>query len=147
MDPNQDADHIRLLSIFHYVEAAFTGLFACFPVIHLTLGLAMLLGVFEDSGHGNAPPRALGLLFIIPALMFIVFGILMAVCIGISGYKLGQFKSYTYCLVIAALECVLMPFGTILGVFTILVLLRPSVKLLFESQRTGDNPSTESQSL
>jgi hypothetical protein len=34
---------------------------------------------------------------------------------------------------VAALSCAFMPFGTVLGVFTIVVLVRPSVKQLFES--------------
>ena len=43
-----------------------------------------------------------------------------------------------FCLVIAALLCMITPFGTVLGVFTIIVLVRPSVKLLFTTQ--GNNP-------
>jgi hypothetical protein len=37
----------------------------------------------------------------------------------------------------AGIECVFMPFGTVLGVFTLVVLTRPSVKPLFEDQRTA----------
>ena len=36
-----------------------------------------------------------------------------------------------YCLVVAAVECIFMPFGTVLGVFTIIVLMRPGVKERF----------------
>jgi hypothetical protein len=32
----------------------------------------------------------------------------------------------------AAIACLFMPLGTILGVFTIIVLIRPNVKALFE---------------
>ena len=32
----------------------------------------------------------------------------------------------------AATMCLFMPFGTVLGVFTIIVLMRPSVKPLFD---------------
>ena len=39
-----------------------------------------------------------------------------------------------YCFVVAAIECILIPFGTVLGVFTIIALSRPSVKVLFESE-------------
>ena len=35
------------------------------------------------------------------------------------------------CIVMAALACLSMPFGTVLGVFTIIVLARPSVQALF----------------
>jgi hypothetical protein len=41
------------------------------------------------------------------------------------------FSDYTICFVMACGECMFMPFGTVLGVFTILVLNRQSVKGLF----------------
>jgi hypothetical protein len=41
---------------------------------------------------------------------------------------------YIFCLVIAAVECIFMPFGTVLGVFTIIVLQRPTVKAMFRGQ-------------
>jgi hypothetical protein len=34
----------------------------------------------------------------------------------------------------AGVMCIFMPFGTVLGVFTLIVLLRPSVKPLFEGR-------------
>jgi hypothetical protein len=34
-------------------------------------------------------------------------------------------------LAIAGIECIFIPFGTVLGVFTIIVLMRPTVKELF----------------
>jgi hypothetical protein len=36
-------------------------------------------------------------------------------------------------MVIAAIQCAFTPFGTVLGVFTLIVLVRPSVKALFLS--------------
>ena len=53
---NQDLEHLRLLSIFHYVVAGITAFFACFPVFHLVFGLVMLLapGTLED-GPMNLP--------------------------------------------------------------------------------------------
>ncbi len=48
---------------------------------------------------------------------------------------LKQRKSRTFCLVVAAISCLEVPYGTILGVFTFLVLERPSVARLF-----GANP-------
>ena len=40
-----------------------------------------------------------------------------------------------YCLVVAAIECLFIPFGTVLGVFTIVVLNRSSVRSLFRDGR------------
>ncbi len=41
-----------------------------------------------------------------------------------------------FCLIVAGIECLLMPYGTVLGVFTIMVLMRESVK-----ERFGANPA------
>jgi len=39
----------------------------------------------------------------------------------------------TYCLVVAGVECILVPFGTVLGVLTLIVLSKESVKTIFEN--------------
>ena len=125
---NEDREHLKLLSIFHYVVGAMTALFACFPLIHLAIGIAMLCGAFDGK---DAPPRILGLFFVIFPVIFILCGWVLAVCMIIAGRKLARYQARTYCLVLAAIECIFVPFGTVLGVFTIIVLMKDSVKELF----------------
>ena len=55
-----------------------------------------------------------------------------------AGRFLAQRAYYTFCFVVAALECVFVPFGTVLGVFTIVVLQRPAVKEMFGMTIRGD---------
>ncbi len=137
---NQDLEHLRLLSIFHYVVAGLTALFACLPVFHLIFGLVMLFapGTFEHGHHGppNDPAilRLVGAILTFVAALLILGGWSLAVCVLLAGRFLSRRRHYTFCLVIAALLCMITPFGTILGVFTIIVLVRPTVKLLFEPQ-------------
>ena len=51
----QDEEHLRLLSIFHYVVAGLAGLFALFPPIHLLVGLALLTGALgADTDEPSA---------------------------------------------------------------------------------------------
>ena len=64
------------------------------------------------------------------SLLFLL-GIAMPICILIAGRCLSRHKHYAFALVIACIECLFIPFGTILGVFTIIVLSRESVKELF----------------
>ena len=132
---NDDLQHLQLLSIFHYVVGGITGLFACFPFIHLLIGILLVTGTSDFStqaGSGPAPPAFFGWLFVaIPSVM-IVTGWTLAVLILTAGRFLGRRTHHLYCLVVAGFECCFIPFGTILGVFTIIVLLRPSVKTLFE---------------
>jgi hypothetical protein len=42
---------------------------------------------------------------------------------------------------VAAIACMFMPFGTVLGVFTIIVLMRPSVKELFAAAGSSAAPA------
>jgi len=56
----------------------------------------------------------------------------MAISILMAGRSLALRKRYTFAFIIACIECLFFPFGTILGVFTIVTLSRESVKALFE---------------
>jgi hypothetical protein len=142
---NKDLEHLRWLSIGFYVYAGIIALFACLPFIHLFFGIAMLSGAFE--GEKNPPPPIVGWMFIAVALIFILSGFALAICNLLAGNYLRRHTKHTFCFVIGVLNCMFMPLGTLLGVFTIIVLLRDSVKALFEGgyapqnfNQTGFNP-------
>jgi hypothetical protein len=129
-----DKKQLRLLSIFHYVVAGITALMACFPLIHLFVGLSILTQS-NNFNHGGIPPQMdmiLGWAFTIISSLMICLGWAFAICLLVAGNNLRKQSRYTLCLVVAAVCCVLFPFGTVLGVFTIIVLQRPTVKMLFE---------------
>ena len=132
MTPSQDADQLRLLSIFHYVVSGILAVFSMFPILHLAMGIAMLAGAFDDASNGSSrPPAFLGYIMILVPAVIILCGLAMTLCVAIAGRRLGHHRNYMYCLVIAGIECMFIPFGTILGVFTLIVLSRPTVKDLF----------------
>ncbi len=145
---DQDTEHLRLLSIFHYVVAGLGALFACFPVIHLVMGLVM---VFSPSSfephrpHEAETLRVVGIVFIAVATLIILAGWTLAACVLAAGRCLARRRRYTFCVVIAAIQCLMVPFGTVLGVFTIIVLMRPSVKPLFD-QSAGAAAANRGQS-
>lgn len=133
---NNDYEHLKWLSIGFFVYAGLTALFACFPFIHLFVGIAMVSGSFDDGK--NAPPAAFGWFFIGIASVAILLGFTLAVCNFLAGKYLKQQTHYTFCFVIAVINCMFAPFGTVLGVFTIIVLLRESVKTLFKGQNFSE---------
>jgi hypothetical protein len=137
---NKDEEHLRLLQTGHLVVAALTGLFACFPLIHVGLGLAILLAPETMSeGHpGKGPPPFFGLIFAVMGGAFVIAGWTLAILILKAGRAIGRRQRHTFCTVVACLSCLIMPFGTVLGVFSLVVLNRPSVKALF------DRPQRES---
>jgi len=130
---DDDIRHLDLLATFHYVVAGILALCGCFPIIHLVVGIAMVTGSF-DNLRGNPPPDWFGIIFMGMALMMIVIFWAMAFAIWEAGIRLKRRTNYTYCLVVAAIACTFIPFGTVLGVFTIIVLARPRVKTLFGVQ-------------
>ena len=127
----EDVEHLRLLSIFHYVVAGMMALFALFPVIHLTIGLTMVFAP-EKWGMKDPAEGAAGWFFVAVATLLIVFGWTLAALVAFAGRSLARRRRYTLCFVVAVISAfICMPFGTVLGVFTIIVLLRPQVKAAF----------------
>lgn len=142
---NKDLEHLRILSIFYYIVGGLIALLSCFPFIHFFIGIVFLTGDFgQQPNQPEFPTKLFGLLFTLIPLIFIIGGWILAICTFIAGRKLSKQQGYMFCFVVAAILCAFMPFGTVLGVFTILVLLRDSVKELFNGkyspQNTGFNP-------
>jgi len=125
----EDEQYLKLLSVFHYVVGGLAACFACIPLIHLSIGIAMLVGAIDDA------PEFVGAFMVVIAMFAILVGWTLAVCIIIAGRCLAKRRRYMFCLVMAAISCIFMPFGTVLGVFTIIVLMRPSVKELFAANK------------
>jgi hypothetical protein len=131
METNSDLEHLRLLSIFHYVVGAIGVLFACFPLIHLGIGIAFVSGAFPESTNGDQPPAWFGFLFIVIGGLFFLIGQIMAWLTIYSGSQIKKRSKYLLSFVVACIICMFVPFGTALGIFTIIVLSRESVKQLY----------------
>jgi len=134
---NEDIRHLDLLSIFHYIFGGITALFSCMPIIHVFIGLSMVSGKLFEENNGSEPPAFIGWFFVILGAVFIVLGLSIAVCMIVAGGKLKKRKNRIFCMVIAGIECMFMPFGTVLGVFTLIVLNKESIQEIFAQ------PSTE----
>jgi len=130
---NRDEEHLRLLSIFHYVVAGLAALFSCFPLFYTAMGVFFVVmshhGPFKPNEQ--PPPEFVGWIFIAFGSALFLVGIALATCILITGRSIAHWKHYWFSFVMACIECIFMPFGTVLGVFTIIVLARESVKRLF----------------
>ena len=127
----QDNEHLRLLSIFHFVVAGIIAVFSLFPIFHIVFGLAMVTGLFETPNQAGPMPEIFGWIFIIFPAMMMLCGMAFSICVVFAGRNLGRRSGYVYCLAIAGILCMFAPVGTILGVLTIIVLIRPTVKEAF----------------
>jgi hypothetical protein len=129
---NQDQEHLRLLSIFYYVYAGMVACAACFFGLIMAIGIGLLMDP-EFLGPRQEDPEEisdLGMTLFCAGTS--LAGILYAASLVVAGRSLSQRKHYALCLVLAGFSCMLFPFGTALGVISLIVLVRSSVKGLFD---------------
>lgn len=126
-----DEDFVRLLSVFHYVVAGVSGVFALFPGLYILMGVMFMSGAF-DNGSGPPPPKELGIFFIGFGAVGMLVGLAFSFMLFFAGRRLGKYRSRTFCLVAAGISCFFFPFGTALGITTIVAMIRPGVRTLFD---------------
>jgi heme/copper-type cytochrome/quinol oxidase subunit 3 len=133
LEESEDEKHLKLLSLFHYIVGGILVLFACMPLLHLSIGIAVMCGVFDNAANSNqVPPVFFGLIFAVMGGLFFIFGQAIAWATIFSGRQIKNRKNYMFSFIVACVMCMFMPFGIILGIFTIIVLSRESVKQLYE---------------
>jgi hypothetical protein len=126
----QDENHLNLLSTFYYVFAGLGLLGGAFLVLHFLLMNATLSGQF-----GNAPSAPPPVFLMILRGVYVVGGFFMVLGMALnlaSAVFLRQRKHRVFSIVVAGLNCLQIPFGTALGVFTLIVLMRESVREGYE---------------
>ena len=144
-----DREHLSALSIGHFILAG-VSLFSGIPVLMWGIAGATLVdevggdvaaAMGDISGQGGVDAiGAEAMLADFERLLYsvIVAGIVLTVVAAIHlivvGVKIRQRQWWMFCYLTGWGECVMFPFGTILGIFTIIVLGRASVKKLFGVQ-------------
>jgi hypothetical protein len=127
-------EHLRLLSIFHFVLAGLSVLAIGFLLLHFLI----MSTVFSNPemwkhSHSGPPPRQIMALFIWFYLFFGGMLTVFATLNFLSGLFLHQRKHRVFSLVVGGINCVQIPFGTVLGIFSIIVLSRSSIRQNFQS--------------
>lgn len=135
--PADDLNHLRWLSIAHYIYAGFIALSSLFALLFFAVGY--FVGDVPPR-PGEPSPEAMRFLFVGIGVVVLIFGLGIAAAVFFAGRSLAQHRRHTYCIVMAGIECLSVPLGTLLGVFTIVVLMRPAVKALFEPPSTLPPP-------
>ena len=130
-----DADHLRLLAIFHFVVAGLAILGLGFLLLHYAIMQMVMTNpeIWKNQKGGGPPPEQF---FAIFKWFYLFFGLLLVVGgVGnlLSGLFIRKKRNRIFSLIVAGINCVQFPFGTMLGVFTFVVLLRDSVRELYEA--------------
>jgi ABC-type phosphate transport system permease subunit len=134
----KDLEHLKLLGIFHYIWGALSLLGGIFIG-----GYFLVIGVIlmnnpptstssEDSGTASMAGGILIGVGVVLFLVVVVYGILTLMAGG--KYRKHQ-GGYWFCFILAIVTLVIggIP-GIVLGIFSLIVLSRDSVKTLFRGQ-------------
>jgi hypothetical protein len=129
-----DAEHLNLLSIFHFVGVGLAGLGVLFILLHYTMLQAVFSNdkLWQNQNQEPLPAEFFAIfkwLYVVFAVWFVGSGILNL----LAGLFIRARKHRTFCLIVSGVNCMHFPLGTTLGVFTMIVLLRDSVRELYET--------------
>jgi hypothetical protein len=131
----RDREHLKLLSIFHFV---FGGL-ALAGIGFLFVHYFIMHTAFSNPDMWKSQPKAMPPKAFLDAFIWFCPFMGLMLLIGLvrnvlSGLFRCQKTNRLFSLIVAGLNCVQIPFGTALGVFTILVLSRDSVRQLYSER-------------
>jgi hypothetical protein len=132
-----DEEHLKLLSLGYKISAAISGFFSLFGFIYVFAGIAMSVAFSHAADLAvktdQAPPAFVGWIFAGFGALFILLMATMALLKLRAAFCIQRRKSRTYCMVISAIICIGVPYGTALGVASFMVLGRDSVAQQFNS--------------
>ena len=129
---------VKLLSIGYFIQGgivAFYALLALCYVLFMGAIFTAILNSPQANARNQIPAGLLPLIGTIATALVLVM-VTGGACLLFAGYALRRYRHRTFVLVMAALSCLAIPYGTVLGIFTFMVLQRPTAKLMF-----GDLPA------
>jgi len=129
----RDREQVNVLGICFFVLGGLNLLAVAIIPIFAVIGDRI---VEDDILPGPLTRDRLHVTLVSSAVVQGVKGILDLV----TGYCLMKRRARTFCMVMAGISCIAIPLGTILGVFTLIVLGRESVRRAFAA---GNVPAPE----
>ena len=124
---NKDLDHLKLLGIFHIIWGALAIFFGLgFGLLYIVLAS---VGTMEVSG--NVTPETARQVLVVLGIVAIVLSSIYGIVVIMAGGKLRKQRGYRFCFLVSILDLLSFP-GIVLGIFTLIVLMRPTVKELFK---------------
>jgi hypothetical protein len=132
-DTKDISQNLDLVSIFHYVLAALIYLKGMIAFFFMGIGSIAMAAVLSDRPHDMAIALfALFLIFFAAPMLVLCVVWTIATLVLLAGRRIAARTNLGYCQVIAALECLCVPLGTILGILTLIQLTKPQAKETFK---------------
>jgi hypothetical protein len=130
----QDERHLSYLSTAWWIVGGLNALCACFPVIHLVMGFVFMVApaTAGPNPQGGPPPALMGGIFVVVATVAITLMLAISAGLFYVASCLSNRRRWLLCVVVSVIVAVMnVPVGTVLGVLTVIVLMRNPVRWAF----------------
>lgn len=137
-DANQKLTrNLNTLAILQYIWAGLTFFgVAIVYVFYFVIGRVFSSEIISTaSPEDEAVLGVVGGVVAIIGIVLIFFLLLSTVLKVLCGIFMQKKKNRIFCIVIASIECLNIPFGTVLGVFTIIELEKLEAKQMFDENK------------
>ena len=129
---------MALLSVLQYAFGMLAGVAVCLYATGAALGVGMQVQLDDSIAYpplrrvSDAFPLGIQAMADHPGFVAATLvGLALAGAALAAGRFIARRVRRTFCLAIAAVECLVFPIGTVLGVATLIVLARPTVRSMF----------------
>src|SRR5262245_23293228 len=136
---HRDIIQIRILALSYFIFASGIAYFASLPIPFLAFWNLIFWPAIKSGEPIQTHPTPISLLAvvglfvtsIVVPITILVLGCLLTFNFAKLGYLLLKKEKYQFCQKMVGISILLVPIGTVLGLLMHSVLLRPSVKELF----------------
>ena len=130
-----DTEHLRLIGLGYLISAVVSAGLSFMGLFYALMGAVITASANQMPASANQPPpEFFAWIFGIFGLGFFAVMVIVAVVKFLTYLYLKQHRHRIFCLVIAGFSCLEVPYGTVLGVCTFLVMNRRSVEKLFQPE-------------
>lgn len=134
---DRDAEDLRRLALAHYAVGVLTALLALPFVPGICWGVHCMrhpeaLGEWRLlPSELDFPPELIGQMVVFLFASITLMVLLHAAVVAWVGWYIARNRRYWVVYIFSLLDCTYVPFGTIIGIWALVVLNRPSVKTRF----------------
>ena len=126
----KNKNYLQAIAIGFYVLGGLGVLIGLLPLMHIAFGIMIVTGKLQN--HPSSADE-IAWLFILIGMVAMVVMETIAILLLYTGRCIQRRKRHLFCLVMSAVSCLASPLGTILGIFSMIMLTKPEIKAEFEA--------------
>ena len=127
-----DRSHLDVLGILHFVWGGLAMLGTVCGLLYLGIGVLALVGASQTTNPNDPSPAAVGGIFIVVGAVLSLLTLTIGLLNILAGRNLRARRGRGLILAASVINCISIPLGLILAIFTFIKIGKPEVKASFE---------------